>query len=227
NTRAVNGISNYFNYPANRVTNRESIASSSFYIQCPAKAEGSTQYENCTGELTSSYYPLQYQRMPFRDGVSSPSLTLTSNRYLTSPSIKPCHSNMSGVYAVRFTVTTIPKFVTEYIFNLYPTGSLQGGSANENNEKNPTSNIFGTWECNNKGKIQSNYLLFGFVSHNRSAPVVYPAHFTLKCQNERCTGSGASFTYLLKLPHNGKIPGTPLIQVKYTIQVQKLQYDNY
>ncbi|CAF1508264.1 unnamed protein product, partial [Didymodactylos carnosus] len=107
-------------------------------MQCPAKADGSTQYENCTGELTSSYYPLQYLRMTFRDGSSSPSLTFTSNRYLTSPSIRPCHGNLSGVYAVRFKITTPPKFVTQYIFNFYQTGILQGGGANENNEKNPT-----------------------------------------------------------------------------------------
>ncbi|CAF1334171.1 unnamed protein product, partial [Didymodactylos carnosus] len=227
NTLAVNGISNYFNYPANRVTNRESIGSSAFYMQCPAKADGSTQYENCTGELTSSYYPLQYQRMPFRGGSSSPSLTFTSNRYFTSPSIRPCHGNLSGVYAVRFKITTPPKFVTQYIFNFYQTGILQGGSANENNEKNPTSNIFGTWECNNNSNLELKFLLFGFVSHNRSSSAVYPAQFTLKCQNQQCTGTGATFSYLVKLPHNGKIPGTPLIQVNYTITAQKLQYENY
>ncbi|CAF4593737.1 unnamed protein product [Didymodactylos carnosus] len=196
-------------------------------MQCPAKADGSTQYENCTGELTSSYYPLQYQRMPFRGGSSSPSLTFTSNRYFTSPSIRPCHGNLSGVYAVRFKITTPPKFVTQYIFNFYQTGILQGGSANENNEKNPTSNIFGTWECNNNSNLELKFLLFGFVSHNRSSSAVYPAQFTLKCQNQQCTGTGATFSYLVKLPHNGKIPGTPLIQVNYTITAQKLQYENY
>ncbi|CAF0977336.1 unnamed protein product [Didymodactylos carnosus] len=215
NTHTLGGQENYFTYPANRDTKGSSIVTNTFYLQCPRKTSVG-QYENCTGIQYGNYYPLQYQRMPFRDGIplKKSSSTFIASRLFTSPEIKQCHTTYAGVYANSFKASIDPRAPFQATFTLYSNGVLFAKNADEDTSPNSA----GVWSCTDNGRIMYKRVVFSYPALNPTNYTfnylrVYTAYVELHCNgtaaNAFCQGTSNSTFYPAALPKNGQFQTTP------------------
>ncbi len=227
NNEAISSMSSSFTYPNSTDTNGQSIISSSVYMQCPAKTT-SGQYENCTGQLSESYFPLQYNRLPFRDGrplTSSPP-SFISNRLFAQPTIQACHSTYAGQYIFNF-IFESPAFTAENNFILYRNALLYAATGNENNPIDLVSNIAGIWNCDANGSLIIDEILFQYATVNKTTPAFYINTVQLQCVNNQCQGSVSELSYPLQLPINGKFSGAPTNTNPGSVTARLLDYENY
>ena len=228
-THTASGLSNYFTYPANTATNGQSIVTSTFYMQCPPKSTNLSQYENCTGQQSESYYPPQYQRMPFRNGrpLSSSPPTFTASRLFSQPAIKSCHQKYAGQYAVTFNLTSPSKIVDQDAYILYRNGFFYVACSGENSRDVPCSNLLGVWDCNDtNGDLLISRTYFKYPPADNATALIYYSRTKLTCTKNRCAGGFSVAGFPLQLPVNGKFSGAPSITILGSLTLRKLPLQN-
>ena len=228
-THTISGLSNYFSYPANTATSGQSIISSTFYMQCPPKSTNLSQYENCAGQQSESYFPLQYQRMPFRDGrpLSASSPSFTASRLFRQPTIKSCHERYAGQYAVTFNLTSPSKIVDQDAYILYRNGFFYVACSGESSKDVPCSNLLGVWDCNDMdGNLFINRTYFKYPTSDSAAALLYYSSTKLACAKNRCQGAFSVAGFPLQLPVNGAYSGTPSITILGSLTLRKLPQQN-
>ena len=223
----ISSTSNAFTYADSTATNGQSIVSSSVYMQCPVKSAVG-QYENCTGQLSESYFPLQYSRLPFRDGkpltTSPPSFT--GSRLFAQPPVQTCHSTFAGQYAFTFSFQS-PAFTAQNNYILYRNALLYAATGQENNPEDLVSNLVGVWNCDANGALVINEILFRYTTPDRTTSSVYANTVQLQCANKQCQGTVREDSYLAQLPMNGQFSNAEIPTNPGTVTALLLDFENY
>ena len=196
-------------------------------MQCPSKSRSLSQYENCTGLQAETYYPLQYQGMPFHDGrpLSSSPPTFTASRLYMQPTLKSCHATYSGEYVVFVNITSPFIVLSQNTYIFYPNGFFFSACSGENNMGIPCSNLVGVWDCDGKSKnFLFNRTYFTYPTSVSQIPLIYYGSAKLTCAENRCDGVFSVFGFPLGLPINGVLSGTPNTTAVGSIALQKLSY---
>lgn len=196
-------------------------------MQCPAKTT-SGRYENCTGQLSESYFPLQYNRLPLQNGqpltLSPPSFT--ASRLFAQPAIQACHSTFAGQYVFNF-IFQSPAFTAQNNYILYRNALLYAATGHENDPTDLVSNIVGIWNCDANGSLTINEILFQYATPDITTPSTYVNTVQLQCGNNQCQGSVSEQSYPIQLPINGQIPGVSTNTNPGTVTASLLAYESY
>lgn len=198
-------------------------------MQCPPKSANRSQYENCTGQHSESYFPLQYHPMPFRDGrpLTSSSPTFRASRLFRQPIIKSCHERYAGQYAVTFNLTSPSKIVDQDAYILYRNGFFYVACSGESSKDVPCSNLLGVWDCNGmNGNLFINRTYFRYPTSDSAAALLYYSSTKLACAKNKCQGAFSVSGFPLQLPVNGEYSGAPSITISGSLTLRKLsRYD--
>ncbi|CAF1599364.1 unnamed protein product, partial [Didymodactylos carnosus] len=73
----------------------------------------------------------------------------------------------------------------QYILLPYRNALLYVADGNENNYQLPSSNLLGTWDCGNSGKLTFKSILADYESKNLATSALLQLTYELKCQNDQ------------------------------------------